>query len=152
MIPEGNCIVSIPGTFKIFIDTFDTSIGKMIYHTYIMKDTALNYQLTFYEFPPATMHSDSTGLLKEFFESTIEESILRVKGIKMYESEITQFGYPGWFWRIDYSKSNFIKTKAFMAGCRFYSLQVFGGKNKDDQKKTFAFLDSFQFMNLGRVR
>ncbi len=151
-IPEGNCQLVIPGLFKSYLDTFETEIGPLVYHTYLMQDTSLSYQFTFCDYPYETMHSDSIGLLNEFFESTIDESVLSIKGTKKYESEISQFGYPGWFWRIDFGQNKFIKTKAFIAGRRFYTMQVFGHKSWDDQKKTFQFMDSFQFLNLQKVK
>ncbi|MEP7321097.1 MAG: hypothetical protein ABI761_04220 [Saprospiraceae bacterium] len=151
-IEDCNCIVSIPGTFKMYVDTIETAIGKMVNHTFVDKDSILNYQLFFVDYPEGTMHSDSILLMEDFFTSTIDESVLKVNGTKKYESEINQFGYPGWFWKINFGRNKFIKTKSFMAGRRFYTMQVIGNLNYDLDKLTFPFFDSFQFIDLKKVK
>lgn len=151
-INECNCIVLAPKKFKSYADTIHSVLGPLINYTYLAKDSVLSYRLSFVEYPEGSMHSDSIGLLAEFFRTTIDESVLKLKGNKKYESEIHQFGYPGWFWKIIYGKNKFIKTKAFMAGRRFYSMQVMGDIVYDQDKWTFPFFDSFQFIDLKLVK
>ena len=151
-IKECNCRVIIPGKFKAYVDTFKTAIGDLINYTYFMKDTVLSYQLSFVDYPEGTMHSDSAALMQEFFQSTIDESVIKVKGVKKYESEITQFGYAGWFWKINFGTNKFIKTKAFMAGRRYYTMQVIGKVKYDIDRLTFRYFDSFQFIDLVKVK
>ena len=152
IVSEGNFKVLMPEDYLSTIDTISTEIGPVMYHTLHARDSFMTYQISFCDYPEGMVHSDSADLLKEFFQSTIEESVASVHGTKKYESEITQFGYPGWFWKIEFGKNKFLKTKAFVAGNRFYSLIVAGDLRKDDDLRTFAFLDSFQFLELSRVR
>lgn len=151
-INECNCIVLAPQKFRSYVDTINTSLGNLINYTYVTKDSLLSYQLAFVEYPEGSMHSDSTELMADFFRTTIDESVIRLKGNKKYESEIHQFGYPGWFWKTTYGKNKFMKTKAFMAGKRFYSMQVTGDIKYDQDKWTFPFFDSFQFIDLKLVK
>ncbi|MEP7267093.1 MAG: hypothetical protein ABI844_05655, partial [Saprospiraceae bacterium] len=152
-IPDCNCSVNIPGKFRYYIDTFETEIGKLIYHTYTLTDSSkLNYQLTYLDYPDGSVHSDSSEFLVDFFRSTIDASVESVKGEKKYESEIHQFGYPGYFWKTVFGNDQFIKTKAFVAGNRFYTMQIFGENSMDKDKLEFYFFDSFKFLDLKRVK
>lgn len=151
-LPECNCSVIIPGTFKKYIDTFPTDIGKLIYHTYTHTDTALNFQLSYIDYPEGAVHSDSTELLKDFFASTIDASVESVKGEKKYETEINLFEYPGYFWKIYFGENKFISTKSFLAGSRLYTLQVFGDRKFDKHVGLVRYFDSFRFVDLKRIR
>ena len=146
-LPDCNCSVRIPGNFKSYIDTFTTDIGKLIYHTYTLTDSVLNYQLSFLDYPEGSVHSDSTDLLIDFFSSTIEASVESVKGVKKYQAEIKQFEYPGYLWKIEFGRNQFMKSKAFVAGSRFYTLQVFGDQKYDKSNMDIVFFDSFRFLN-----
>lgn len=148
---ECNCSVSIPGHFKSYVDTFPTDIGNLIYHTYTLTDTTLNYQLSFLDYPEGSVHSDSTDLLKDFFSSTIDASTESVKGTKKYQTEINQFEYPGFLWKIEFGENQFMKTKAFVAGNRFYTMQVFGNEKYDTSNMDLKFFDSFRFLDPKKI-
>jgi len=147
-----NCSVVVPGKMTKFTDTIQTDIGLITYFTYVWKDSLLQFQLSYCEYPEGTLHSDSTGLLQEFFSTTISTSVEKLKGVQRYASEIVQFGFPGWFWRTDYGSEKFSKTKAFVAGRKFYKLQVLGSKRNDQDKISTQYFDSFQFTDLNKVR
>lgn len=141
----------VPGNFKSYIDTFATDIGKLIYHTHTLTDTLLNYQLSFLDYPEGSVHSDSIDLLKDFFSSTIDASVESVKGVKKYQAEIRQFEYPGYLWKIEFGKNQFMKSKAFVAGTRFYTLQVFGNQKHDTSNLDIVFFDSFRFLDPNKI-
>jgi len=143
--------VRVPGNFKSYIDTFATDIGKLIYHTHTLTDTLLNYQLSFLDYPEGSVHSDSIDLLKDFFSSTIDASVESVKGVKKYQAEIRQFEYPGYLWKIEFGKNQFMKSKAFVAGTRFYTLQVFGNQKHDTSNLDIVFFDSFRFLDPNKI-
>lgn len=151
-LDPANCIVSIPGKMELYTDTIPTDIGQMVYYTYICKDSVLQYQLSYCQYPEGSLDSDSTDLLREFFSTTISASVEKLQGVQRYASEIVQFGFPGWFWRIDYGHSKFSKTKSFVAGRHFYKLQVSGSAKNDQDPSANLFFDSFQFLDLKRVR
>ncbi len=155
-----NIFIHVPGNFqmwfplqiKTYKDTIKTEIGDLIYNTFVHKDSTLIYQLSYCEYPEGGMHSDSTDLIEEFFQAAIDESVLQVKGQKQYQSVIGQFGYPGYLWKTTFGDNKFIRTKAFMAGKKYYSMQVIGLKKWDDDKKAFHFFDSFKFLDLSKVK
>ena len=148
---ECNCSVIIPGQFRHYIDTFSTEMGSLVYYTYTFTDTILNYQLSFLDYPEGSVHSDSTDLLRELFASTIDASLESVKGIKKYQTEINQFEYPGYLWKIEFGENQFIKTKAFVAGNRFYTMQVFGDRKYDNTNVDLKFFDSFRFIDPNKI-
>jgi len=152
VLDRANAIVLVPGEMKLYTDTILTAIGEIIYFTYVSKDSLLQYELSYCEYPEGTLHSDSTELLKEFFSTTISVTLEKLKGKQRYASEILQFGFPGWFWRIDYGKDRYTKYKAFVAGRNYYNLQVTGSKNQDLETLSTKYFDSFQFMDLKQVR
>lgn len=151
-LDKANCFISVPDSVKLHTDTIHTDIGSIIYYTYIGKDSLFQYQLAYCEYPKGTIHSDSTELLKAFFDATITASVEKLNGIQRYASEVVQFGFPGWFWRIDNGSNWFTKTKAFVAGRKFYKLQISGPKQYDQNKITTSFFESFQFMDLNKIR
>jgi hypothetical protein len=152
VLPECNCSIIIPGTFKKYNDTFPTDLGKLIYHTYTMTDTTLNFQLSYIDYPEGSVHSDSSELLNDFFASTIDASVESVKGEKKYETDIQQFEYPGYFWKIYFGDNKFISTKSFVAGNRLYTLQVFGDRKQDKNAGLVRYFDSFRFVDLKKIK
>lgn len=152
ILDRANAVVLVPGEMKLYTDTILTVVGEIIYCTYVHKDSLLQYELSYCEYPEGTLHSDSTELLKDFFATTIAATLEKLKGQQRYASEILQFGFPGWFWRIDYGKDRYTKYKAFVAGRNFYNLQVTGSKNQDLESLSTRYFDSFQFIDLKQVR
>ena len=116
-----------------------------------IRDTILNYQLSFLDYPEGSVHSDSTDLLRELFASTIDASVESVKGIKKYQTEINQFEYPGYLWKIEFGENQIMKTKAFVAGNRFYTMQVFGDRKYDKTNVDLQFFDSFRFIDPNKI-
>lgn len=152
VLEPANCAVLIPGTFSHSADTIATAVGDIVYHTWHSKDSTIQYLVSFCIYPEGTVHSDSTELLDEFFSTTISASVEKTRGIKRYESGTLQFGFPGRFWRIDIGDHHYIKTRAFVAGSRFYNLQVIGSTRADHDKAESAFFDSFRFLDLLKAR
>ena len=115
---EGKFKVLTPGEFDKAVDSVQTPIGKMAYHILIYNNTQKNaenlfYMITFCDYPEGTIHSDSTELLKEFFDASIDQALKSVKGELAYQSDISLQGYPGKLWRINYLREQaLIKTRA----------------------------------------
>jgi hypothetical protein len=151
-LDQANAMVVVPGSMKSFTDTIPTEVGEILYYTYVWNDSVFQFQLSYCEYPEGTLHSDSTELLKDFFSATIAASTEKMKGEQRYASEMVQFGFPGWFWRTDYGPERFNKSKAFVAGRKFYKMQVTGLKKNDLDPVITRYFDSFQFIDLSRVR
>lgn len=146
---EGKFQVLTPGDFDKAVDTVRTDLGKLAYHILVYNNTQKNaenlfYMITFCDYPPGTIHSDSTALLKDFFEASIDQAASSVKGEVVYQSDVSLQGYPGKVWRINYLRDQaVIKTKAFMAGNRFYTIQTVTLKDMAMNAASERFFDSF---------
>lgn len=146
---EGKFQVLTPGDFDKAVDTVRTDLGKLAYHILVYNNQQKNaenlfYMITFCDYPPGTIHSDSTGLLKDFFEASIDQAASSVKGEVVYQSDVSLQGYPGKVWRINYLRDQaVIKTKAFMVRNRFYSIQTVTLKDMAMNAASERFFDSF---------
>jgi hypothetical protein len=127
---EGKFSILFPGEPQLKVDTISTAVGPLAYHTYLYQtqDTTadnLVYLLSYCEYPEGTFHKDSTSLIDEFFEVTIDASVEAVHGELAYHTERNYRSHPGRFWRINYRSGNAVlKTRAFLVGQRYYSVQV----------------------------
>lgn len=146
---EGKFQVLTPGDFDKAVDSVYTDIGKLAYHILIYNNTQKNaenlfYMITFCDYPPGTIHSDSTELLKDFFDASIDQAIKSVNGELAYQNDITLKGFPGKLWRINYLRGEaLIKTRAFMVGNRFYTIQTVTVKDMAINAASDRFFDSF---------
>lgn len=146
---EGKFRVKVPGDMTLKTDTIETDIGDMAYHTYFYQTTDptksnVLYMVSYCDYPPYSMHSDSTELMKDFFESTMDAATFSIAGDLIYSDDISLNGYPGKFWRIDYLQGDaVIKTKAFMVESRYYSIQVIMLKKLSLNPDVDRFLESF---------
>ena len=100
--------------------------------------------VSYCDYPEGSIHSDSTDLVKEFFEVTVESALKSVKGELFYSSEINLGQYPGMLWRVNYQKGEAtIKTKSYLVGRRYYSVQTITYREKGLNPFIDKFLDSF---------
>jgi hypothetical protein len=149
---KGNFSVLVPGKMTQKKDTVETEIGNLTYHIYFHKpelEDADNflYMVSYCDYPEGTVHSDSTELLAEFFEATVESSTFSVNGELYYSSDIEYRGYPGKIWRVNYGDNTAaIKTKAFVIGNRYYAIQAITLRDKSLNAAIDKFLDSFQLL------
>lgn len=149
---EGKFRIVAPGKMKAKVDSIDTEIGKMAYHTlyYNAEEEGsdnLHYMLSYCDYPEYTVHSDSLELVKEFFDATIESAQSSVRGELMYADDFHIENYPGRFWRIDYLNGQaVIKTKALLVGRRYYALQTITRKSKSLNRSTDRYLESFRLL------
>jgi hypothetical protein len=100
--------------------------------------------ITFCDYPPGSIHSDSTELLKDFFDASIDQATSSVHGELAYQNDVTLKGYPGKLWRINYLRGQaLIKTRAFMVENRFYTIQTVTVKDMAINAASDRFFDSF---------
>ena len=149
---DGRFKVLAPGEMRLHVQEMETPIGDIDYHTYVhqadAEDTTaadnLVYMVSYCDYPEGAVHSDSTDLLEDFFDTTINTAINSVDGELVYLDEQTKRDYPGRIWRIDYKDGEAsIKTKAFLIKQRFYVVQVVTLKDKRLNPLIDRFLDSF---------
>ncbi|GAB4242091.1 MAG: hypothetical protein Kow0027_00310 [Saprospiraceae bacterium] len=149
---DGNFKVKAPGEMTHKQISKNTPVGELTYHSmfYGAEDEADNalYMVSWVDYPEGSLHSDSIELVRDFLEATVETAVLNVDGELMYQSDERIEGYPGRYWRIDYNKGTaVIKTKAFIAGRRFYSLQVASRQTRNINRAVDQFFDSFHLLS-----
>lgn len=149
-LEKAGCAVMAPGPMTEKVDTVETPIGKIAYHTYFYQSAEKGpenffYMLSYCEYPEGAVHSDSMELLNEFFETTIESAAAAVNGDLIFANEITLQDYPGRFWRINYLDDQvIIRTKAYMVKNRYYAIQTIMHKDRSLNPASDRFLDSLQ--------
>lgn len=149
---EGKFSVLVPGDMEKKEIPIETAVGDLIYHSFYYQPTEKDpdnilYMLSYCDYPEGGMHSDSTELLRDFFEVTLESALESVKGELLYSDDIRLQGFPAKLWRLTYKDGEAsIKTKAVMAGNRFYVVQTVGFRDKGINPKIDKYLDSFRLI------
>ncbi len=147
---EGKFRVFVPGAMSSKTDTITTHIGEVAYHTYFHQapqpdESNVLYMVSYCDYPPNTIHSDSTALLGDFFESTIDAAVFSIAGDLAYSDDVQLDDYPGKFWRVDYLQGEaVIKTKAYLVESRYYAVQVVMLRKLSLNPYSDRFLDSFR--------
>ena len=149
---DGNLKVSAPGEMKHRHIGKKTPVGELTYHSLFYEAGAeadnVLYMISWVDYPAGSIHSDSLELVNSFLDATVETAVLNVDGELMYQTEVEVEGFPGRYWRIDYNSGTaVIKTKAFVAGRRYYSLQVASRKSKNLNRSVDQFFDSFKLLS-----
>ena len=87
--------------------------------------------VSYVDYPDYSIHSHSLELVKEFFETTVSSSVESVDGKLRYSTESKINDYPGVIWRVDYNGGKaIVKSKAFLVGRRFSSIQAIAFREK----------------------
>ncbi|MBP8239345.1 MAG: hypothetical protein KAX50_05270 [Saprospiraceae bacterium] len=147
---EGRFRVLSPGDMRSQTDTIETAIGKLAYHTFFFEDAEQStenavYLLSYCDYPAGSLHHDSIALLAEFFDATVQESAFSVAGDVAWSNDMRLGVYPGKSWRVDYKdKRAVIKTRAFVAGNRYYSVQTVMKRERSLNASSDKFLESFR--------
>jgi hypothetical protein len=150
---------NIDGRFKVLIRgnlvekmaTIQTEIGMIESHQFVYqpaeKEENLAYIIMYYDFPKGGMHSDSTELLKEFFDTTVEEAATKLQGMLVYQHDLEHEGYAARQWRVNYSDNKVaIRSRAFMVKQRFYLLQTIGFTDIEQNNVSEYFINSFRLL------
>ncbi|NNF20597.1 MAG: hypothetical protein HKN67_01545 [Saprospiraceae bacterium] len=151
--PEGSmCKVLFPKEPAHQSQTVDTEVGQLSYHSYVINDTTRNssnvaYVLSYCDYPVGTIHSDSLLLIPDFFNATIDESILSLDGELVYSDEDYWVEYPGRIWKVAYQDGRMmVKNKSYLVKNRLYTIQVYTLKEKDRNRDINRYLDSFKLV------
>ena len=152
---EGGFSLWSPEKMNHKVDSIATPVGKIAWHTYFLQQaneeaedaSSMIFMMSYCDYPAYTVHSDSTELLEEFFESTIDQAVAAVEGELRYVTEQTLHDFPGRFWRIDYLDGEaVIKTRAFVVENRFYTVQVVSKRALNFNPASNRFFDSFKLL------
>jgi hypothetical protein len=150
---DGKFLVMSPGGKMIEkLDTAKTPMGPIAYHLYYNQpdfDGAENYfyMVSYCDYPEGSVHSDSTELVQQLFTETIKEAAFSIAGKVLYQDDIKFLGYPGKLWRIDYGRGKYtIKTRAYVIGNRFYTIQTVMSRLMSLNPLSDRFLDSFKLL------
>ncbi len=160
-IPNWEWYTSEKGLFRVLtpgeiiekVEISDTPIGELSYHIFVhqpendLDSDNFLYMISYCDYPEGTVHSDSTDLLNEFFDATVETSVSSVRGELFYASDIKIGDYPGKIWRVNYGNNKAaIKTKAYVVGNRYYAIQTVTFREKSLNSSIDKFLDSFKII------
>lgn len=150
---------NIEGRFKVLtrgnlvekMATIETTIGTIESHQFVYqpeeKEENLAYIIIYYDFPEGGMHSDSTELLKDFFDTTVEEAVAKIQGTLVYQNDLEHEGYPARQWRVNYADNQVaIRSRAFMVKQRFYLLQTFSLTEVEQNNVSEYFINSFKLL------
>lgn len=149
---QGMFKVLTPGDFTKKVEQTKTPIGELAYHIYSYQPKEENadnflYMISYCDYPEGSVHSDSTELLKDFFDATVESSVSSVRGELFYAADTKIGEYPGKIWRINYGNDKAaIKTKAFVVGNRYYAIQTVTYRHKSLNSSIEKFMDSFEII------
>ncbi len=148
---EGKFRVLTPtGEMTEKVKNIKTGLGEVAYHTFINRPEEKNPDCVFYvvnycDYPKGTFPADSTELINEFLDETVNESVKAVGGVLTYQSDIQILTNKGKIWRVQYNGDRaLIKSKCFLVGDRFYLVQTMMKKEKSMNPSADKFLDSFQ--------
>jgi hypothetical protein len=146
---KGRFSVTCPAPFQEKVDSVDTALGQMVYHTLFIQppsDAAENevYMISYVDYPSGVLHQDSTELIEAFLEETQAAAVETVRGELMFSQEGIQQTFPYRYWRIDYLNGRgSIRTKAIIAEDRFYTIQTVSQRAYGINHSTDRFIDSF---------
>lgn len=148
---EGKFRVLVPAKMTAKVDSIQTEVGKLAYHTHLYQPEAekeaqnLIYMVSYVDYPELSIHSDSTALVDEFFDNTVESATEAVMGNLIYSAETSLHEYPGRLWRIEYLEDRaVIKTRAFLVKNRYYAIQTICLKEKALNTASDTFFNSFK--------
>ncbi len=153
-VPEsGGFTILVPGgLMKYSSREVETEVGPLAYHSYAVDFTTENekyfaFILSYTDYPEEGMHSDSSELLRDFFDVAVDESKFLMRGTLIYEAEENYLSYPGHIWRINYrNDSASIRNKSIMIGNRYYLLQVISDADVSSGDIAQDYLDSFKLL------
>ena len=149
---DGRFTVLAPGEFQHKENSIETDIGAITYHSYVYQSPDpgadnLVYMISYCDYPEHSIHSDSTEIVDDFFNETLESATFSVDGELIYSAPTNIKDYPGRIWRIHYNKGTAsIKSKAFLVKNRFYNVQAITLSDKKLNTAVDKFLESFKVL------
>ncbi len=147
---NGRFKIICPGTLEEKIDSVQTDLGAIAYHTFFyqnkddIKESRI-YMVSYCDYPEGIIFADSIGFPEEFLVSTMEAAAESMEGEILYDADILLNEHPGKLWRISFQDGNAaIKTKAFLVGNRYYAVQTISFYEDQSSLEGEKFLESFR--------
>ncbi len=148
--PENSsCSVTMPGEPKKIEKVVNSALGELKLYIFMYqpaqgKDDNLIYSVSYSDMPAEYIHSDSTAMLKTFFDNTRDGAIKNIQGKLLSETIIDHKGYPGREQRVDFKDGMaIIKFRYYLIKNRLYTMQVITASEKSFNTSINKFLDSF---------
>ncbi|MGB3545629.1 MAG: hypothetical protein WBA17_01570 [Saprospiraceae bacterium] len=147
----GRFTVTAPGEFREKVDTIETAVGQLVYHTLylvVSADTSDNsvYMLSYTDYPEGSLHEDSTETVTELLDVSRDAAVETVRGELRFDTEVAKQGHPGRYWRIDYLNGRAgVRTQAFVVGRRYYAIQTVSRYATGINPSTERFFRSLRF-------
>ncbi len=140
--------VSVTGDMKNGEKKILTEVGDLHPITWMYQgakdDPNFIYSVSYVDYPEGTFHQDSTDLVNELFDVSIESNIKSLGGTLVYKSESAYSQYPGVIYRASYNDNKaVIKSRMILVKDRFYALQVYTLSEKSLNGGMDKFLNSF---------
>ncbi|MBX2815572.1 MAG: hypothetical protein KTR24_06235 [Saprospiraceae bacterium] len=149
---DGRFSIKSPHALDKVAKVISTAVGDLEYHNYFWScdHDSLGYGhfvVSYCDYPTGAFPADSVGLVDLFFDASSEQAATAVDGELIYEDDIMLGSYPGRFWRIHYNEGEtVVKTRAFLVGDRYYSVQVAVLAASAQEAFVDRFLKSFKIL------
>lgn len=143
--------VAVTGEMKNGEKRILTEVGDLHPITWMYQGTKDDpnfiYSVSYVDYPDGTFHKDSTALIEELFQASIESNIKSLGGTLVYKSESPYSQYPGVIYRGAYNDNKaVIKSRMILVNDRFYALQVYTLSEKSLNGDMDKFLNSFRLI------
>ena len=152
--PEhGKCAVLMPGQPTIEEKIVHTELGEIKLNIFMYQparnsDDNLIYSMSYADYPEgSSIHSDSTEILKDFFNKSRDGAIANIQGKLLSETSESIQGYPGREQRIAVKNGlAIVRFRSFLVKNRFYNLQVITPAANNFNKSINRFMNSFKLL------
>ena len=128
---EGRFSVLVPGQFVTNQKSIPTEVGELPCKSFVYQDTLGHsknelYVISYCDYPSGTFHRDSVSLIDEVLEVSVDQEREILNGNVTYNHKTKVEGYPGRIFRLNYQNGEVVmKSKIFLVGDRFYTIQVY---------------------------
>lgn len=138
-----------PGEMKNGEKNILTDIGSIQPVTWLHQGTAGDpnylYLVSYIDYAEDTFHKDSTEMITELMDVSIETQVKTLSGDLVYKSDAPFGIYPGVIFRASYNKNSaVVKGRIILIRNRLYILQVYTLSEKSLNPEMDKFLDSFK--------
>ena len=149
---DGGFVVQVPQALETSLKGIETEVGTLEYHSHSLRteNDSLGhafFAVSYCDYPDGSFPSDSVSLIKEFLDVTMEQGTSAIEGTLVYSDQISIDDHPGRFWRIHYDEDrSVLKTRAFLVGDRFYTVQIAVRNTHAQEDFVDRFLESFRLL------
>jgi len=151
-VPEdGSFEVMVPGDMDTGEKHILSDLGETKVKTYLYKGDQelpdIIYIINSFNYPEGTVDPDSLALTDSLFYESILEVKKSLGGEMVYMADQSEHDLQSRIYKINYNggKST-VKGKMYIAGQRFYSVQVFSSFEKSQYEEIDRFIKSFRIL------